>query len=178
MGDFKRAHAFVKKWEGGFDDHPADPGGVTNYGVSLAYLRDHKLIDGDLNGDGVIDRKDILAMTPEKAAELFKKDFWDSNNLDTVPDRVAIVAYDTGVNMGVGYARKLVQQALGVTVDGVWGPKTRAALSACSDLITAQNMIELRQERYLGIVSKRPASRVFLKGWLNRLAALRVEVSK
>ena len=70
MGDFKQAHAFVRKWEGGFDDHPNDPGGVTNYGVSLAYLKDHGLDIGDINDDGVIDRKDILAMTPEKAAEL------------------------------------------------------------------------------------------------------------
>ena len=49
MGDFAKAHAFTARWEGGFTDHPADPGGVTNHGVSLRFLRGQK---EDIDGDG------------------------------------------------------------------------------------------------------------------------------
>ena len=62
---FEAAHAHVAKWEGGYFDHPNDPGGVTMYGVSLMFLKGLDLWGGDIDGDGDIDRDDVLAVTKE-----------------------------------------------------------------------------------------------------------------
>ena len=72
MSNFEFAHKFTSKWEGGFVDHKNDPGGATNYGVSLRWLKNEGI---DIDGDGKIDINDIKALTPSKAAELFKKEF-------------------------------------------------------------------------------------------------------
>ncbi len=59
---FRLAHEHVAKWEGGYFDHPNDPGGVTMYGVSLMFLKSLGLVEGDIDGDGDIDRDDVLAI--------------------------------------------------------------------------------------------------------------------
>ena len=86
---FDAAHAFVAKWEGGFFDHPNDPGGVTNYGVSLMFLKGLGLLEGDVNGDGVIDRLDVLSITPDSARMIFKKHFWDSTRCYELPPLIS-----------------------------------------------------------------------------------------
>ena len=74
---FEAAHAHVAKWEGGYFDHPNDPGGVTMYGVSLMFLKGLDLWGGDIDGDGDIDRDDVLAVTKDTARDIFKRHFWD-----------------------------------------------------------------------------------------------------
>ena len=69
---FEAAHAHVAKWEGGYFDHPNDPGGVTMYGVSLMFLKGLDLWEGDIDGDGDIDRDDVLAVTKDTARDIFK----------------------------------------------------------------------------------------------------------
>lgn len=68
---FEAAHAHVAKWEGGFFDHPNDPGGVTMYGVSLMFLKSLGLVEGDIDGDGDIDRDDVLKITRDTAKAIF-----------------------------------------------------------------------------------------------------------
>ena len=172
MGDFQKAHAFTSRWEGGYVDNPADPGGVTNFGISLRFLRGQGLEAGDRDGDGDIDADDIRSLTPADAAVLMRRAFWDALGLDDVKPLCAMVLYDTAVNMGPGYARKMAQKALGVAVDGVWGRVTRAALGTCDDGKTAAAMCHLRRARYHALVKGRPELRVFLKGWLRRVDAL------
>ena len=82
MGCFEKAHAFVARMEGGFVDDPADPGGTTNYGVSLRFLKSQGLEAGDIDGDGDIDADDIRALTPERAAGVLRRAFWDVFPLD------------------------------------------------------------------------------------------------
>ena len=67
---FEAAHAHVAKWEGGYFDHPNDPGGVTMYGVSLMFLKGLDLWEGDIDGDGDIDRDDVLAVTKDTARDI------------------------------------------------------------------------------------------------------------
>ena len=178
MDAFEKAHDFVACWEGGYVDNPADPGGATNYGISLRFLRAQGLDTGDIDGDGDIDAADIRALTPEKAKALMRRNFWDVFPLDNVKPLCAMVIYDTAVNMGVPYAKKMAQQALGVAVDGRWGPLTWGALKLCNDRKTAAAMCHIRRARYHELVKGNAALGAFLKGWLRRVDALEREVEK
>lgn len=172
MGNFDKAHAFTARWEGGFVNHASDPGGATKYGVSLRFLREQGLHTGDVDGDGDIDEDDIRALTPALAARVLRRNFWDVFPLDNVQPLCAMVIYDTAVNMGVFYARKMAQQALGLQVDGRWGPLTWAALKSCDDKKTAVAMCHIRRARYCELARSNPAFSPFLHGWLRRADAL------
>ncbi len=175
---FADAHAFTRTWEGGLVDHPADPGGITNYGISLRFLRD---LGHDIDGDGDVDADDVRALTPETAAALFREYFWTRPNLDDFPCLTACAHYDASVNMGIGQAVKCLQQACNfysgdcLTADGRLGPKTRARVAEIArvgDLTLAFRCVAVRKGFYLGLARKKPSLNVFLRGWLNRCAAL------
>ena len=173
---FARAQAFVARMEGGFVNHPSDPGGATNHGISLRFLQGQGLSVGDIDHDGDIDADDIRALTPETAAAILRKNFWEPLKLDMLPDALALVLYDTSVNMGPGTARRLTQQALGVEVDGKWGPKTWAALMRCNGAQTARAVIRLRHGSYTALVANNRKLEAFYTGWMHRLAALEKEL--
>ena len=109
---FEAAHAHVAKWEGGYFDHPNDPGGVTMYGVSLMFLKGLDLWEGDIDGDGDIDRDDVLAVTKDTARDIFKRHFWDRPRAGEMPPLVAVCFYDFAVNAGVPRAARMLQGLL------------------------------------------------------------------
>ena len=173
---FDKAHEFTARWEGGYVDNPNDPGGATNYGISLAFLRSQAKSDADINKDGSIDKKDIKALTKEDAKRLLKKCFWDVLDLDRLVDagkpRMAAVLYDTAMNMGAAFARKMGQKAVKTVADGIWGAKTWEAFKAADDFASAMEMCRIRKERYAQIVAGKTSLKVFLKGWNNRVTSL------
>ena len=161
--------------EGGYVDHPNDPGGRTNYGITEAVARAHGY-------DGSMDE-----LTAPMARYIYQKGYWDKLRLDDVHAldvNVAYEVFDTAVNMGIGTAGKLLQRALNalnnaeklykdIAVDGAVGPATIAALKAYLDIpkgYIRPNLIKalncLQGARYIEIVEKREASEVFLAGWL------------
>lgn len=176
MSYFDECHVFVVRWEGGLDDHPSDPGGVTKYGVCIRFLKDFAEREPELlRGIGIekpITRQTILDLYKAQAKEIFYHEFWLGNRLEDLAlthPNCAFVVYDTAVNMGSAYAKKLLQQAIGgLVVDGVWGRKTWAAIDTAKDKATALKMITLRKERYKYLAEKNQKLSVFLKGWLNR----------
>lgn len=177
MGVFEKAHDFVARWEGGYAEHANDPGGATKYGISLRFLKGQGLEVGDIDGDGDIDADDIKSLSPDDAAHIMRREFWDTLGLgDLGKPLCARVIYDTAVNMGPSYARKLLQKALGVPADGKWGPITRSVLRTCDDRKTAVSMCHIRRARYHELVKKNADLVVFLKGWLRRVDALEREV--
>ena len=182
MADFMMAHRFAGKWEGGLVDHPSDPGGITNYGISLRWLRSEGLDVGDIDGDGDIDADDIRALTPALAAALFKSKFWDAYRLGELPQLTATCHYDCAVNTGPRQATLLTQRACNslvgpygskLLVDGLFGPKTRAFLTTNATPKLAETMIALREDFYRDLVARKPKLAVFEKGWLNRCRDLK-----
>lgn len=117
----------VLRHEGGFVDHPADPGGATNHGISLRYARTLGSML-DLNGDGVVNREDILLVTPAKAAMVYRQWFWQDVRADDLPAGIDLVVFDFAVNSGAGRAAKHLQRAVGAEQDGFIGPATLAAV--------------------------------------------------
>ena len=179
MGTFEKAHDFVSRWEGGYVDNPADPGGATNFGISLRFLKQQGLDIGDIDGDGDIDADDIRNLTAKDAAAIMRREFWDGLGLDDLGKPLcAMVLYDTAVNMGPSYARKLLQKALGVPADGEWGQITRSVLRTCDDRKTAVAMCHIRRARYHELVKGNAALGAFLRGWLRRVDSLEREVEK
>jgi len=185
---FTLAHDFTAKWEGGYVNHPNDPGGATNYGVSLRWLKDEGI---DTNGDGRIDVADIRALTPELAARLFKKHFWDTLKLDTLPSFVGIVAYDAAVNTGRGQAIRFLQRACNsfggdrLPDDGVLGPKTLARVIGLVSMnfSLAMRCIEQREAFHKQLAANSPYPdgrdyRAFVAGWLNRTRDLKAYLAR
>ncbi len=131
---FKMAHEFTAKWEGGLSDHKNDPGGITNYGVSLRWLKQLEdevkqelenqsaTCNGcnawdnpyDLNDDGLVDAEDIKACTKQQAAKLMHKNFWEKLQCDALPKAIGMTLYDSAVNMGVQRAVRILQEACNV----------------------------------------------------------------
>lgn len=183
MANFNFAHTFSAKYEGGLTNHPKDPGGITNYGVSLRWLRSLGLDLGDIDGDGDIDADDIRALTPAKAAELFKLKFWDAYSLHELPEISAAAHYDCTMNTGPKQATLLTQRACNafvgsygvkLAVDGAFGPKTRAFLKTYSSKQLVIKMIELRECFYRNLCISKPDFKDFERGWLNRCKGLRL----
>jgi lysozyme family protein len=155
MDHFDRAFRLVVGHEGGYVNHPQDPGGETKFGISKrAYPH-----------------LDIPSLTLEQAAKIYRADYWRPLRCADLPWPVAIVLFDGGVNSGVGTAAKLLQLCLGVKADGVIGPVTLAAAAKRGARDLAAEMIARR----LLLMSGLPTWRVFGLGWSRRLARLAMD---
>lgn len=175
MTPFDRAMRFVLRWEGGYSFDKDDPGGATNHGVSLRFLENKPLDLADIDGDGVITWRDVLAMPKERAMVIYRKYFWDYLALDSLVLGIPTVVFDTAVNCGCGRAARWLQGAVGVTQDGSIGPRTIAAVNASpGDAI--RGLIDSREDHYVVIVAKNAKLRKFMKGWQNRVDALKQEI--
>lgn len=191
---FVIANVFTQKWEKGYVNHPKDPGGATYNGVSLRFL---KQTGTDINGDGVIDARDILELYRKKdqanVDEIFFKAFWRDQKLDQYPClSLQISLYDTGVNTGRTQTAKFLQRACNAVspsakldVDGIIGKKS---LAATLELIHYGRGLELskifvikRQDFHDALVNNSPYPdkrdyRPFAKGWRNRVNDLKAYI--
>lgn len=114
MADFESAVSKTLRWEGGYVNDPRDPGGETRYGISKRAYPD----------------EDIGNLTLDRAKFLYRRDYWSKIRGDEIGDQpVAEKLFDLAVNIGVSKAVRLLQQVVGgLTVDGVMGPQTMAAV--------------------------------------------------
>lgn len=171
---FERFFAKLLGAEGGFNDIKADRGGATNFGISLKFLQSLTLSAGDIDHDGDIDRDDILALTPAKAMEIYKANFYDPVAGGAIKDdRVAYATFDAAVNCGNRTGAMLLQMAvnrLGLTLkpDGNIGSKTLDAVNALPGPWLLHELIEVRKQHYDAIITKAPDQKQFWRGWMNR----------
>lgn len=177
---FERAFNFTRRWEGGFVNDPADPGGATNYGISLRFLRATGLIEQfDFDGDGDLDVTDIRNLSEGAARSLYLEHFW-STAFAEIPSEIAgIKLFDFGVNMGPRQRNRLAQRALNeqirpedrLLVDGILGPQTRRRLEHMTGTQAGIFVADLEDQAarfYFQLAERRRASRKFLFGWLRR----------
>lgn len=167
MAKIEQIIPFVLKWEGGYVHHKKDKGGATNKGVTYktweAYCK-KKGKEASLTT--------LRKMTNAEWMEIFKTGYWDAWKADSImSQRVANICVDWSWMSGVKVIKK-VQKMLGLTADGVVGPKTLASINGHSEDALFGQIKELRKKYYENIVRKDPAQQIFLKGWLNRLEDL------
>lgn len=178
MAKFDSAISLILKHEGGYVNNPNDPGGATNYGISLRFLRDYPTL-GDVDDDGDVDVQDIKQLTKEQASAIYKQVWWDKYQYEQYPDvTIATKVFDFAINMGAVRAHKLLQQALNktyglrLTTDGIIGPATMSIIRAIKDGADEQKFIDAYSAEayafYQSLVQNNPKLGVFLKGWKNR----------
>jgi len=163
--NFQSALESVLKHEGGFVNHPADPGGMTNLGVT-------KRVWEEWVGREV-DEKTMRGLTPEMVGPVYKAKYWDRIRGDQLPSGVDYAVFDAAVNSGPGRAAKWLQGCVGVEQDGRIGPKTLAAV-AKFDLA---ELIEDYAKRRLSFLVGLPHWGTFGKGWGRRVAEVQTVAS-
>jgi type VI secretion system secreted protein VgrG len=179
MSEFAPALAVLLSHEGGYVNDPQDPGGATNFGWSLRFLKNQNLVNADFDGDGVISEHDIKIMTVLEASAMYEKVFWNPLHLDQIQgQRLANMVLNCVVNVGIMRGVMLLQESvnqimpkLRLSVDGSLGPLTLKAVNLRSYnlLLGAYKMLMVAYYQHL--VSHVPSDQKYLRGWLARVAA-------
>lgn len=146
--------------EGGFVDHPRDTAGPTKYGITKGTLTRWR--------DRLVTTADVKALDVDEARDIYRAMYLVDPKFDILAEPLRLQVVDFGVNAGTHQATKTLQRVLGVTADGVIGPKTRAAIDACDPVAAARTFWQERIRFYGHLVAVRPNQLVFLDGWLNR----------
>jgi lysozyme family protein len=155
--NFDRCLAEVLRHEGGWADHPKDPGGATMQGVTLVTYS---------NWLGREATKDELRnMPPAHRDEIYRKHYWDKVKGDELPKGVDLCLFDFAVNSGPKRAVVAVQEALGVNADGALGPMTLGAIQKATPSALIPWVIEYR----LAFLQRLPIWDTFGKGWTKRV---------
>ena len=167
MANVNQLAPFILKWEGGFVNDPADLGGATNMGVTIGAW---KSCGYDKDGDGDIDVDDLRLLTREDVVnQVLKPHYWDRWKADDIKSQsVANILVDWVWASGA-HGIKIPQRLLGVSVDGIVGPKTLAAVNARNPR-ELFDMIKIARFDFIeDICRKRPANNKFKRGWMNRI---------
>lgn len=165
--------------EGGFVNDPDDPGGATNFGVTLGTL---KRLGLDLNQDGGVDIADVHLVDANKATEIFLQHYFKAPKIDVLPECLWPSVFDMYVNSGVNSIRILQRifndLRIDVKVDGVIGPNTIAAARQAVEA-APHHIVDIygiaRRNYYFDLADKRPTLRKFARtraggkgGWIKR----------
>lgn len=148
--NIEQALAILLRHEGGYVDHPSDPGGATNHGITERVARQH----------GYTGRMRDLPLSV--ATDIYRKSYWAPIKAEQLPPALRFHVFDAAVNSGVSQAVKWLQQCAGVTVDGVIGPVTLAAAAKVSP--AKYSAVRLRFMTGLAGWS------AFGRGWARRIA--------
>lgn len=154
--NLEKCMELILKHEGGYVNHPRDPGGETNLGIT-------KRVYQEWGGT-----KDMRDLTVDDVTPIYKKNYWDKMRCDDLPSGLDLCLFDFGVNAGTGRAVKKLQAIIGTAVDGGIGPNTLRAL----DMYILQNGIEKLIDQYqdvrLDYYKKLKHFDTFGRGWTRR----------
>jgi lysozyme family protein len=160
----------ILQHEGGYINHPNDPGGHTNFGVTLQTLKNLRI---DVNGDGRIDSTDVKLLPIDTARRIYKEKYYYAPRINALPLNLQPSVFDMNVNAGSA-SIKILQTILQVDPDGRIGPITAAAAHAAPTSIVNDYAVA-RRNWYYDLADRRPQLRVFATtssgkkgGWIRR----------
>ncbi|NBS68269.1 hypothetical protein EBT31_05050 [bacterium] len=155
------ALAHVLKSEGGYVNHPSDPGGRTNLGVTQRVWEEWVKHD--------VDEKQMRELTPEMVAPLYQEKYWQRVKGDELPAGIDYCVFDASVNSGVGRASKWLQEVCGTQPDGVIGPMTLRVAQA----IVPTDLVNMYCDKRLAFLKELKTWETFGKGWERRVEEVR-----
>jgi lysozyme family protein len=163
INNFEKCLEMLLVHEGGFVNHPDDPGGMTNLGVTK------KVWEEWVGHD--VSEKEMRNLTPTMVASLYKRKYWDACRADELVSGLDYCVFDVAVNSGVGRAIKLLQQTVGATPDGGYGSITAALVKEAEK--DPEKIISLFLSRRLEFLESLKAFPTFGKGWSRRVAEVK-----
>jgi lysozyme family protein len=152
---FERAVEIILQHEGGYVQHPSDPGGETNHGITKKFYP----------------HLDIKNLTIEQAKEIYYQDYWDKLDLHLLPDGLNLMVFDCAVNQGPPTAIRFLQLAIGGKQSGKISLDDLEAIEEIGTRRVLETYINIRKQRY----QINPNFRVFGTGWLSRLLDIAVK---
>jgi lysozyme family protein len=148
----------VLKHEGGYVNHPLDPGGATNKGVTQATYNEYLKKQGK-------QVKSVRGITDGEVFSIYYQGYFLPSKGNELSPALAFQVFDAAVNSGVSRAIKWLQEAVGTTPDGLWGPKTAAAVAKQDVAVTIDRFLNIR-EKFLKSLS---TWKTFGRGWKARI---------
>ena len=166
--NFAKALSLVLKHEGGWADHPKDPGGATMKGVTLGTFRQYVKPNAT--------KEDLRKITDQQIATVYRRHYWDKVAGAELPDGIDYAVFDFAVNSGPDRAAKYLQKVVGATQDGKIGPATIKAVKAVLPANVIHRLCDERLAFLKRITSKgKRLWDTFGKGWSNRVRDVRTE---
>ena len=156
IGNFQPCLEFVLEHEGGWADHPRDPGGATMRGVTMAVYQSY------LGRN--ISKKELRNIPQDHLVDIYKSLYWDKVRCDQLAAGVDLVVFDMAVNSGVSRSARILQRCVGAVPDGVIGPKTMALVNG----IPAKDIIVKFSDGRENFYKNLNTFDTFGKGWLRR----------
>jgi len=147
--------------EGGFVNHPRDPGGATNMGITLRTLRAWR--DEDVTED------DVRNLSRDEAKDIYRSQYWNVMKCDDLPQGVDLMVFDFGVNAGPRASIRILQRAAGAEADGSIGPLTLRAVRTAESRALIDALARMRIDFY----RKLETFQTFGGGWEKRVEEIR-----
>lgn len=169
--NFPAALKLVLAHEGGYVNHPADPGGATNLGITIGTAKAYGV---DMDGDGDTDIIDIKKLTVEAAGKIYAGEYWAKVKGDDLPSGLDYAVFDFAVNSGVSRASEFLQAGVGAGIDGKIGPKTLAIVNS----LDAKDLINQICNARLAFLKGLKTWKTFGKGWGSRVEGVRAAALK
>lgn len=167
MQRFLRCFPLMLKHEGGYVNHPRDPGGITNLGVTKATYEGWR--------GRPVTVAEMKALTPKDVQPLYYRLYWREVDGPNLPAGLDMCVFDFGVNAGPRRAKRYLQLMVGAKADGIIGPKTRGQLSDYLEQFGVDTAIRNYQDLRRKYYRKLPTYGTFGKGWMNRVTAVERE---
>mgnify|MGYP003624852390 FL=1 len=154
--NFDKCLKMLLSHEGGFVNHPEDPGGITNLGVTK------KVYDEWIGREST--EQEMRDLTPDDVGPIYKKNYWDRIKGDSLPSGLDWACFDWAVNSGSGRPAKAVQRAVGATQDGAIGPATIGLIMEKDPKFIIEYVHDVRQDFYKSLKT----FETFGRGWTRR----------
>lgn len=154
--NFNECLEMLLEHEGGYVNHPSDPGGMTNLGVTK------RVYDEWIGREST--EEEMRDLTPEDVGPIYKQNYWDRVKGDQLPSGVDWCAFDWAVNSGSGRPAKAIQRAVGATADGAIGPKTLQLVMEKDPKYIIEYVYTVRQDFYKSLKT----FETFGRGWTRR----------
>ncbi|WP_083982391.1 glycoside hydrolase family 108 protein [Devosia soli] len=162
---FETCLSEVLRYEGGYSDHPSDPGGATNMGITRKTLARWRKVSPWT----ALPKAEVATLTRGEAGQIYRANYWNASKANALPPGLDLALFDFAVNSGVDRAVRTLQATLGVAADGEIGPETLTAI-AKGDPQGLVNALCDRRLRFLESLATFPT---FGRGWTRRVAAIR-----